>query len=442
MFALPETMTFSEWQNVFGENANRHSKMKTLGNRKIAFNDNVEKIKAHNSKNLSWRMGVNLFSDLTADEFSELMGFAIGRKYMNETQRLHEKRPKRKLSQVRNPKNAATVDWRNTNNPLGKAAVTPVKNQQECASSWSFSASGAVEGALVLNGNSLVPLSEQELISCDKQNSACSGGSMDFAFEYVRENGLTSESTYPYVSSFGQVPACDYFKVTQRVANISSFVKVQTRSEDALENALNNGPVAIAIEADSDMFQFYSSGVLIGECGDSLNQGVLAVGYGHDSHNNLDYWIVKNSWGPQWGLSGYVYMARHVSAPGGQCGILLLPSYPVAGNAIPTPKPSPSPSPSPKSKNYEDPGEYGEKGCNTGEIPIWEYFEIPGRMCMPTCKSSYDCPDTPAGWNASSCILKIGENMLCAVKCSGLAPCAGGTVCKTIIGIADICLYV
>jgi len=441
-FAHPETMTFSEWHGIFGHNANPYSKLKTMISRELAFNDTLENIKAHNSKNLSWRMGVNRFSDLTGDEFSELMRFATCRKHMNTTQRFREKRQRGKLlKQMRNPKNAATVDWRSTNNPLGKVAVTGVKNQGGCGSCWSFSASGAVEGAWVVGGNSLVSLSEQQLVSCDKQDSACNGGLMDYAFEYVKDSGLTSEENYPYVSGNGQVPACDNSKSAQQVASISSYVDVQTRSEDALENALNIGPVAIAIEADQYTFQSYTSGVMTGTCGDSLDHGVLAVGYGHDTDSNLDYWIVKNSWGPTWGSSGYIYLERHISSSSGQCGILLQPSYPVAGNVVPTPRPTPSPGPSPSNDHYEDPGENGEKGCNTGEIAVIDFFDIPGRMCMPTCNDDSDCLVTPAGWNAASCILEEGPDKLCAVECSELVPCGGGTVCTSIDGIVEICLY-
>merc|ERR550534_3141442 len=361
---------------------------------------------------------------------------------MNTTQRFREKRQRGKLlKQMRNPKNAATVDWRSTNNPLGKVAVTGVKNQGGCGSCWSFSSSGAVEGAWAVGGNSLVSLSEQELVSCDKRDSACNGGLMDYAFEYVKENGLTSEDNYPYVSGNGVVPSCNPSKVAQKVATISSYVDVQTSSEDALENALNIGPVSIAIEADQYSFQSYTSGVMTGTCGDSLDHGVLAVGYGHDKASNLDYWIVKNSWGSSWGSDGYIYLARHISSSSGQCGILLQPSYPVAGNVIPTPKPTPSPGPSPSNDHYEDPGATGEKGCNEDEIAVINFFDIPGRMCMPACNNGADCPVTPTGWNAASCLLSIGENQLCAVECSEMVKCAGGTVCTSIEGIVEICLY-
>jgi len=427
-FALPEIMNFSEWVGVFGENANRYSKLKTLVSRENAFNYNVETIKTHNSRNLSWRMAVNRFSDLTADEFQELMRFASCRKHMNETKRLREKRQKWKLPQVRNQKNRAVVDWRSTNNPARRVAVTPVKDQGGCGSCWSFSASGAVEGAWVVGGNNLVSLSEQELVSCDEHESACNGGPMDYAFNYVKDHGLASEENYPYVSGNGVVPPCNDSKVAQKVASISDFVDVKTRSEDALENALNISPVAVAIEADKYSFQSYSSGVLTAVCGDSLNHGVLAVGYGHDSSSNLDYWIVKNSWGASWGQQGYIYLARNISSAAGQCGILLQPSYPFAGLS---------------NDHYEDPR---VKDCNLGEIAVDGKY---GRMCMPTCVTlgSNDCPPTPAGWSPAVCIRSnyLGNFNICAVPGCG---CQGGTVCQEFlvfidgsIGMYELCMY-
>merc|ERR1711920_428867 len=114
--------------------------------------------------------------------------------------------------------NMASVDWRTSSNPIQKVAVTAVKNQGSCGSCWSFSASGAVEGAWTVGGNNLVSLSEQELVSCDKTDSACNGGLMDYAFDFVKQNGLTSEEIYPYVSGDGTVPACDSSKVARKVA--------------------------------------------------------------------------------------------------------------------------------------------------------------------------------------------------------------------------------
>merc|ERR1719221_165766 len=105
------------------------------------------------------------------------------------------------------------------------------------------------------------------------------------------------------------------------------------------------GPVSVAIEADKFAFQLYKTGVLKGTCGTALDHGVLVVGYGTDE-NGVDYWKVKNSWGSQWGMEGYVMMLRG-KAGAGECGILSgPPSFPVVKGGVP-PAPAPSGPPAP-----------------------------------------------------------------------------------------------
>jgi len=95
-----------------------------------------------------------------------------------------------------------------------------------------------------------------------------------------------------------------------------------------MKAAVAQQPVSIAIEADQDSFQFYSSGVLTADCGDALDHGVLVVGY--NSTSTPPYYIVKNSWGADWGLSGYIYLVDDptLNDGSGQCGMLSQPSYP------------------------------------------------------------------------------------------------------------------
>ncbi len=95
-----------------------------------------------------------------------------------------------------------------------------------------------------------------------------------------------------------------------------------------LKEAVSIGPVSIAIEADTKEFQLYTSGVLTGDsCGTNLDHGVLIVGYGVE--NNIEYWLVKNSWGPSWGDQGYIKIERSDSTDDpGVCGIAMQPSYP------------------------------------------------------------------------------------------------------------------
>jgi len=94
-----------------------------------------------------------------------------------------------------------------------------------------------------------------------------------------------------------------------------------------MKAALAKGPVSVAIEADKMVFQGYTGGVLNSPlCGKNLDHGVLAVGFGHDEESGLDYFKVKNSWGPSWGVKGYIKIA---ATNKNVCGILSQASRPL-----------------------------------------------------------------------------------------------------------------
>lgn len=117
------------------------------------------------------------------------------------------------------------------------------------------------------------------------------------------------EAEYPYTAKDG---TCHYVK-GQGSGKVSSYYEVPSGDADALRAALLKGPVSVAIEADDYSFQGYTSGVITSGCGDQLDHGVLAVGYG--TENGQEYFLVKNSWGSSWGDAGYVKIAPD------QCGI-------------------------------------------------------------------------------------------------------------------------
>jgi C1A family cysteine protease len=260
-------------------------------------------INEHNAQELSWTMAVNEWADQSWEEFSE------GRLGYN-----HQQVERDEADLVGMFTTPSSVDWRT------QGAVTAVKNQGQCGSCWSFSATGSIEGAVQIKTGQLTPLSEQQLVDCDTTDGGCNGGLMDYAFRYVIKNGLCSESAYPYKAyrSTCKSSSC------QTAATIRSYKDVTSYSSSSLEAAIAVGPVSIAIEADQRAFQFYNGGVLSSGCGTSLDHGVLAVGYTSDA------WIVKNSWGASWGDKGYIKLARGVQQPYGLCGILMNPSYPVA----------------------------------------------------------------------------------------------------------------
>jgi C1A family cysteine protease len=113
------------------------------------------------------------------------------------------------------------------------------------------------------------------------------------------------------------------------VASINGCQDVPPSNQLALKEAVAIGPVSIAIEADTRVFQLYSSGVITStSCGTKLDHGVLIVGYGVE--NGIKYWLVKNSWSSSWGDNGYVKIQRSDSTnDAGICGVALQPSFPI-----------------------------------------------------------------------------------------------------------------
>jgi len=276
------------------------------------FKGNMDKITEHNKGGHSWTMGITQFSDMTPEEFKAYI--ACGSMKRKQGDSVFN------IQKDWNKTTASSIDW------VEKGAVTPVKNQGSCGSCWAFSTTGAMEGRYFISKGELNSLSEQDLVDCSTENSGCNGGLMDYAFEFAKGNGgLCSEDDYPYVAR--QSWRCKE-QGCAKVDSITGYSDV-AQSTAALEAACNKGPVSIAIEADQSSFQQYNSGVLTAACGTGLDHGVLLVGYGTDGAD--DYWKVKNSWGADWGESGYIRFCRNCNANRGkgQCGILMSASYPI-----------------------------------------------------------------------------------------------------------------
>jgi len=302
-----------ELETQFTSFVKQHEKKYThdeFFNRFNTFKTNMEKIRIHNNSGARFTMGVNAFADMTWEEFhATKLGYnAVDNQLL---------RSKNAQPLVASAPLAASVDWRT------KGIVTPVKDQGQCGSCWAFSTTGSVEGAVAQKTKTLVSLSEQQLVDCStpQGNLGCNGGLMDSAFQYIISNkGITSEASYPYKATGPNTCV----KGKPVASTITSFKDIPAGDEDSLLTAVAKQPVSVAIEADQESFQFYSGGVMSAACGENLDHGVLAVGYGTDA--GTDYWIIKNSWGASWGESGYIRLERGIN----QCGLADAASYPVA----------------------------------------------------------------------------------------------------------------
>nr|XP_027191397.1 senescence-specific cysteine protease SAG39-like isoform X2 [Cicer arietinum] len=271
------------------------------------FKNNVEFIELFNAAgDKPFNLGINHFADLSNEEFKASLN---GKKKLHNIGIGNVKETSFRYHNVTSL--PAAMDWRKR------------------GSCWAFSSVAATESIHQIRGGELVSLSEQELIDCVKGNSSgCSGGYMEDAFEFIeKKGGIASEAQYPYKEADR---SCKVKKEAKHVAAvIKRYEKVPSNSEKALVKAVANQPVSVYVDGGGSGFQFYSGGIFTGKCGTDTDHAVTVVGYGV-SHDGMKYWIVKNSWGNDWGEKGYMRLKRDIGSKKGLCGIATNPSYPVA----------------------------------------------------------------------------------------------------------------
>lgn len=274
--------------------------------REAIFNTNIEEIKAHNAKGLSWSMGVNQFTDLTEDEF---IATFTGEKPVDDFPHVAEDAD---VTEVPDE-----IDW------TTRGTVNQITDQGSCGSCWAFSATATLESSYQLATGNLYKLAEQQLVDCDKRNSGCNGGSRDTGLMYW-ENGACSRASYPYKATGGSCQASSCTKQVPAGA-VTGVVDVQTRSPSALKTAVAGRPVSISVNAGK--LKAYANGVVHNDCNSmSHNHAIVTVGYGSD--NGDDYFKVRNSWGTSWGEAGYIRLAQQGGTYGTACMLGSAPSYP------------------------------------------------------------------------------------------------------------------
>ncbi|KAG5543112.1 hypothetical protein RHGRI_016008 [Rhododendron griersonianum] len=279
------------------------------------FKANLRRARRHQKLDPSAVHGVTKFSDLTPAEFRKnFLGLKRRFKLPSDAQ----KAPILPTNDL-----PADFDWRD-------------QGAGSCGSCWSFSTTGALEGAHYLATGELVSLSEQQLVDCDHEvcayfpcdpeerdscDAGCNGGLMNNAFEYsLKVGGLQREEDYPYTGRDG---TCQ-FDNSKIAASVSNFSVVSVDEDQVAANLVKNGPLAVGINAV--YMQTYVGGVSCPYvCAKRLDHGVVLVGYGSGAYSIIrfkekPYWIIKNSWGESWGEKGYYHLCRGAHAHN-LCGV-------------------------------------------------------------------------------------------------------------------------
>jgi C1A family cysteine protease len=301
-----EDMAFIKYTALYGKS---YATKEEFELRSSLFKKSLIRIAEENSNpENTFTLAVNKFADWTPEQYKRLLGYKktavpADAQYFSATEG------------VAIP---TDVDWRT------QGAVNKIQDQGQCGSCWAFSATATTESRNKIFGDKkLYKLSEQQIVDCCTYGGSmgCNGGDEDSAFDYIRDLGQMLENDYPYTAVDGD---CAYV-ASKTVLKTKGHTMVQANNALSLKTAIAAGPTSVAIEADTNVFQFYSGGILNSKgCGTNLDHAVVAVGYGVDKTKG-EYYIVRNSWGTSWGLNGYVNIA--IVEGKGICGIQMDASF-------------------------------------------------------------------------------------------------------------------
>ncbi|KAJ9462549.1 Cysteine proteinase [Diplonema papillatum] len=305
-----ERQAFEEFRMKFGKTYNMDEEPKRFE----AFKATLQRVKS--SQNPTH--GITSLADLTPEEFrAQYLTPNRGPKpdTTNAPTWDGECSACKRFPEIRNMKFGADSAWDWTS----KGAVTAIKNQGQCGSCWTFGTTGDIEGVWFLGNNTMTPLSEQMIVSCNTAQGGCNGGWQSDAMEWIiKQGGIVAEPTYPYTSGNGTTGTCDTAHESPKVAKISSWFQVSkngSQEDEIVKQLPLVGPITIDINAEH--MQDYNGGIDHPiECDrTSLDHAVLIVGFGES--NGIPYWKIKNSWGPSWGESGYYRIVRGLN----MCGL-------------------------------------------------------------------------------------------------------------------------
>ncbi|HSG27974.1 MAG TPA: C1 family peptidase, partial [Candidatus Krumholzibacterium sp.] len=245
------------------------------------------------ARGYGWTAGTTSLSDLTDEEFLSLCGTRVPPEVEKEFSGLTPRSSGRPFLRSA----PSTWDWRDY------GMVSSVKDQASCGSCWDFAAMGALEAVLLQNEGMEYDLSEQQVLSCRTPGSGCGGGWYSWAWSYIADNGAVTETCFPYQAS-DTVSCVD--ALCARVASAGGWVNVANDVESIKQEVMIS-PVATTFTVYPD-FRYYTGGCYENPGDDPINHAVVIVGWDDAMCGGEGAWLIKNSWGEDWGLDGYFWI--------------------------------------------------------------------------------------------------------------------------------------
>ncbi|BAM41299.1 uncharacterized protein TOT_030000562 [Theileria orientalis strain Shintoku] len=288
----------------------------------VNFRDSYLEVKEQRGTEM-YTKGINRFSDLSEDEFyhmfpsiripksdrlppsNHILNLMDNPTYIKNLQLAKGSTEEIDVSNL----TAENLDWRRAN------CVKPVRDQGYCCSGWAITTVDCIESFYMAHYDRDYDLSVQQVLNCDDFSFGCAGGSPKSAFSYVKKHGLVHENEFPYVGANGPcfVPETTYERV-----HIEAFYIF--RGKDIFNKSLLVSPTVVFLGVTPELVS-YKSGIYTGSCAEKPNSPVLLVGEGFDEDLGVRYWIVKTSWGADWGEDGYIRLER-TGVGSDKCGVL------------------------------------------------------------------------------------------------------------------------